>query len=47
MSIAVANTMLSAGVDADEHDIKEKLIYSMKYWGRKYPHAGYGGKVDR
>lgn len=43
MSIAVANALLSAGCDADEHDIKEKLIYSMKYWGRKYPHAGYGG----
>jgi hypothetical protein len=29
----VANGLLSAGVDTTEHDIKEKLVYSVKYWG--------------
>lgn len=43
MSIAVANALLAAGPEAGEEDIKSKLIHAMKYWGRKYPNAGYGG----
>lgn len=44
MSIAVANALLASGPDAGEEVIKKNLIHAMKYWGRKYPYAGYGGR---
>lgn len=44
MSIAVAEALLDAGKDADEKTVKECLIKSMKKWGKKYPHAGYGAR---
>ena len=31
----------------DELEIKEEIIKSMKYWGRKYPNAGYGAMFIR
>lgn len=43
MSIAVADALLRTGPNADEKGIKGNIIRSMKYWGRKYPNAGYGG----
>jgi ADP-ribosylglycohydrolase len=46
MSVAVAEALISAGVDAEEDEIKRKLIHAMKDWGRKYPYAGYGGRFD-
>ena len=44
MTIAVADALMKAGVEADESDIKNGLVQSLKYWGRKYPNAGYGGR---
>lgn len=44
MSIAVAEALLDAGKDADEKTVKDNLIKSMKKWGKKYPHAGYGAR---
>ena len=44
MTIAVAEALLNAGTDADEKTIKTELIRSMKKWGKKYPHAGYGAR---
>ena len=44
MTIAVAEALLDAGKDADEKTVKENLIKSMKKWGKKYPHAGYGAR---
>ena len=41
MTVAVAEALLDAGKDADEKTIKEKLISSLKKWGKKYPYAGY------
>ncbi len=42
MTVAVAEALMYAGPDADEKTIKDELIRSMKKWGQKYPHAGYG-----
>ncbi len=44
MTIAVAEALLNSGTDADEKTVKDNLIRSMKEWGMKYPHAGYGGR---
>ena len=44
MTVAVAEALLDAGKDADEKTIKEKLISSLKKWGKKYPYAGYGNR---
>lgn len=44
MTIAVAEALIDAGVDADEKTVKKNLIKSMKKWGQKYPDAGYGAR---
>lgn len=44
MTIAVADGLMKAGLDADTDSIRREIVRSMKYWGRKYPHAGYGGR---
>ena len=44
MTVAVAEALLDAGKDADEKTVKEKLICSLKKWGKKYPYAGYGNR---
>ncbi|MCR5594046.1 MAG: ADP-ribosylglycohydrolase family protein [Saccharofermentans sp.] len=44
MTVAVAEALLNAGVDADEKTVKTELIKSMKKWGQKYPNAGYGAR---
>ncbi|MDO5401087.1 MAG: ADP-ribosylglycohydrolase family protein [Eubacteriales bacterium] len=43
MTIAVAEALMLAGVDADEETIRRNCIRSLRFWGRKYPWAGYGG----
>lgn len=43
MTIAVTDALLSSG-EEDEDILKARLIERMKYWGRKYPNAGYGGR---
>lgn len=42
MTIAIADGLIGAGKYADEKTIKEKIIKSMKYFGKLYPNAGYG-----
>lgn len=42
MTIAVADALMQAGLDADADKIKECLVSSLKEWGRKYINAGYG-----
>ncbi|MCD8012283.1 MAG: ADP-ribosylglycohydrolase family protein [Lachnospiraceae bacterium] len=44
MTIAVAEALLDAGKDAPTGRIRELVTESMQKWGRKYPHAGYGGR---
>ncbi|MCC8102332.1 MAG: ADP-ribosylglycohydrolase family protein [Clostridiales bacterium] len=44
MTIAVAEALLNAGKDAPVDRIRALVTESMQKWGRKYPHAGYGGR---
>ncbi len=44
MTIAVADAILTAGVDAEEKEIKKVLVEKMQQWGRHYPYAGYGSR---
>ena len=44
MTVAVADALLYAGIDAEEKKICTAVVSSMQHWGRKYPNAGYGGK---
>lgn len=44
MTIAVAEALLNAGKDAPVDRIRKLVTESMQKWGRKYPHAGYGGR---
>ena len=44
MTIAVAQALLEVPPDAEDHEIREALVRSMQFWGRKYPDAGYGGR---
>lgn len=43
MTIAVAEALLDTMGQTDEA-IKAAVVRSMQKWGRKYPHAGYGGR---
>ncbi len=43
MTIAVAEALLNS-MGQDDDAIKAELVQSMQYWGRRYPHAGYGGR---
>lgn len=42
MTIAVADGLMKAGLDADSETIKKTVVKSLKEWGRKYIDAGYG-----
>lgn len=44
MTIAVAEGLMNAGIDADVVRIRKEVISSMKAWGKKYPDAGYGAR---
>lgn len=44
MTIAVAEALMNCTPDDYENEIREKLVSSMKKWGREYPFAGYGSK---
>lgn len=44
MTVAIAEALLNAGKFADIDEIKTECIKSMKKWGQKYPHAGYGSR---
>lgn len=46
MTVAVANGIMAAGVDADDNLIKECIIDAMHLWGNEYPDAGYGCKFS-
>lgn len=43
MTIAVGEALLTVGTDAGINDIKRAVISNMQDWGKRYPHAGYGG----
>ena len=47
MTIAVADALMDQAPDAPEEAVREALISAMHRWGKKYPHAGYGGNFGR
>ncbi len=44
MTIAVADGLMKASLDAAADTIKKSVTQSMKEWGRRYPAAGYGAR---
>lgn len=42
MTVAVAEALLNT-IGQPDTNIKEEVVRSMRKWGNKYPHAGYGG----
>ena len=44
MTIAVAEAFLNAASDETEAQLRSRLVTSLRSWGNKYPHAGYGGR---
>ena len=44
MTAAVAEALISVGPDASKADIEETVVANMQEWGKRYPHAGYGGR---
>lgn len=42
MTIAVADGLIKAGINAGSEAIKKSVVKSLKQWGRKYIDAGYG-----
>lgn len=47
MTIAIAQGILEAGLDAKEWRMKEAMMDSMHRWGQMFPNAGYGGSFMR
>ena len=44
MTIAVAEALMDAQGVTDMDRIRGSLIRAMRKWGKRYPHAGYGGR---
>lgn len=42
MTIAVAQTLLDCGHGADEKTLFDTAVKNLQYFGKKYPHCGYG-----
>lgn len=47
MTMAVAETIMTVGRDAEEEEFKAILINSFKSWGHAYPLAGYGLRFNQ
>ena len=43
MTVAVAEALIQSGPNADADIIRKNVVACMQRWGRRYPHAGYGG----
>ena len=49
MTIAVAEAFMDAlaeNAKPSDEAIKEKLVFQMQKYGKRYPHAGYGGRFS-
>lgn len=42
MTVAVASALIGCGRFTPDGLIKKRLVYEMRWWGRRYPDAGYG-----
>ena len=47
MTVAVAEALLSIGIDADLDSIRKAVIEKMQLWGLRYPNADYGARFIR
>ena len=43
MTIAVGEALLAVGPEAAVKEIEDAVASNMQDWGKRYPHAGYGG----
>ena len=43
MTIAVGEALLAVGLKAAVKKIEDAVVSNMQDWGKRYPHAGYGG----
>ena len=43
MTIAVGEALLAVGPEAVVKEIEDAVASNMQDWGKRYPHAGYGG----
>ena len=44
MTIAVAEALMDCAPDSTDDEIRQKLVDSMRKYGKLYPDAGYGGR---
>ena len=44
MTIAIGEALLAVGTEATGKEIEAAVAANMQDWGRRYPHAGYGGR---
>lgn len=44
MTMAIAEALIAVGPDANVTEIEETVTANMQDWGKRYPHAGYGGR---
>ena len=44
MTAAIAEALIAVGPDATKEEIEEAVTANMQDWGKRYPHAGYGGR---
>lgn len=44
MTIAVGEALLAVGPEAVVKKIEDAVASNMQDWGKRYPHAGYGGR---
>ena len=47
MTIAVADAFLPVQPGMDDNTIRQRVVAKMQKYGRRYPHAGYGGRFRR
>ncbi len=46
MTVAVAEALLKIGKDASVEQIEKAVTERMKWWGNRYPYAGYGTRFS-
>ena len=47
MTIAVADALMDITADTPEEQIKERITGMLRWYGRRYPNAGYGLRFSR
>lgn len=44
MTVAIAQALINVGTNATKEEIEDAVIVSMRDFGKRHPHAGYGGR---